>query len=930
MANSFFEITGGTAPGSAGTAMVGLDLNGDGTDDTVVATSDVTVIYGDLDGFDQAVDVSNLTAAAGFTLSGSALGDEFGYVLAKATDLQGTGTGDALLIGARLGDSTTEGTVSVVLNGETTIGFTVTGLPYAANGMSLAGLGDLNGDGFGDFAIGAPDANFGSGAVYVIYGSETPPTTLDVDNLDGSNGFVINGFDQNGFGGTSIAGGFDFDGDGANDLLIGAPGTDINFGGGTNAGATYIVYGTLTPDATPSASESIVATDYRTTVFTGLNAQDMLGTVVSAGDVNGDAFDDVIITAPEADNNSSAAYVILGGATPETSLAALTGSASGGFKITGVDIADVTMLGDVSGDGVGDIGIVASNGDVYIVYGQQGGFADSTFDLTDLTDPNNQPNNLGMVFTGLFGDAVPTSVTLTGLGDVNGDPSGAIGDIGIYATFAGGTQPAQSFTILGGTANFAALDADDGSTDSTIDFAAIDGPVDFVETAPTVVFFGDAAVTIDEDTASVSQSIGITDSAATGPVQFVRDDPIQGIYGIFVLNDAGSLWTYTVDADQVAVLNALGVGESFQDTATFVANNPAQTRREITITIDGVDDVGTVEVLLDGPATEDSGRITGTVTLNDPDTSDNPTLANATGAGSYGNIVVDENGRFTYTVTDASLQSLGDVETREETITLTGDDGLSYDFVLEITGATEGIPLNFDDNENTIYTSFGNDIINAFGGNDFINAGAGNDTVDAGNGDDTVFDVLGDDNVDGGIGNDDIRLLTGDNIVEGRDGNDFIVTGFGFDTINGGDGDDVIAADAGGVFLFGNNQITGGAGSDHMMGGAGRDTFVFNQLEAVDGDVDTIGAFDIDEVTRSNGDLDVISNGASFQFGVDQIVLLGFTTVNANNVMDFVTPQGGLSRFEAEGTVIDFINVQIAPEDSTAGLQASDFLFALA
>ena len=925
MANSFFEITGGTAPGTAGTAMVGLDLNGDGTDDTVVATSDVTVIYGDLDGFDPEVDISNLPAAAGFTLEGSALGDEFGYVLAKATDLQGAGTGDALLIGARKA-----GTVSVVLNGETAVGFTVTGLTSAADGMSLTALGDFNGDGFGDFAIGDPSANSGRGAVYVIFGSETPPATLDVDDLVGTNGFVINGFEENDLAGTSIAGGFDLNSDGINDLLIGAPGTDVGDTGGTNAGAAYIVYG---DSSTPPATEDINAGQYTKLAFTGYQF-DEFGTVVSTGDVNGDSYGDIIVLAPEADTSSSAAYVILGANDPQTDLAALSGSASGGFKITGVDIADVTMLGDVSGDGVGDIGIVASNGDVYIVYGQQGGFTGGTFDLNTMTDPSNQPNNLGMVFKGLFGDTVPTSVTLTGLGDVNGDPSGAIGDIGIYATFAGGTQPAQSFTILGGTANFAALDAadnSDGTTDSTIDFAAIDGPVDFVETAPTVVFIGDAAVTIDEDTANVSGTIGITDSATDDPVQFVRNDPIQGIYGMFVLNDAGNLWTYTVDADQVAILNALDADESVEDFAIFVANNPAQTQRKITITIDGVDDIATVEVLLDGPATEDNGRITGTVTLDDPDTSDNPTLAGTSGTGTYGNIVVDENGRFAYTVTDASLQSLGDNETREETITLTGDDGLSYDFVLEITGAAEETPLNFfGDTNDTIYTSFGNDIINAFGGNDFINAGAGNDTVDAGNGDDTVFDVLGDDSVDGGIGNDDIRLLTGDNIVEGGDGNDFIVTGFGFDTINGGAGNDVIAADAGGVFLFGNNQITGGAGSDYMMGGAGRDTFVFNQIEAADGDIDTIGAFSLDGVTRTDGDLDVIQTGASFQFGVDQIVLLGFATVNANNVMEFVTTQDGTSRFEAEGTVIDFLNIQITPEDSTAGLQASDFLFALA
>ena len=939
MANSFFEITGGTTPDTAGSAMVGLDLNNDGIDETVVGGTNITVIYGDAGGFDPTVDITDPAPAVGFTLSEATLGSEFGYVLAKATDLQGSG--DALLIGARQA-----GTVSVVLNNTDSIGFTVTGLTTSANGMSLAGLGDFNGDGIGDFAIGVPDANSQQGAVYVIFGNADMGTvdfpTISVDDLDGTNGFVIEGFDQNALAGSTIAGGFDFDGDGANDLLIGAPGTDVGSIGGTNAGAAYIVYGTLTADPLQAASEDISDTDFRTTAFTGLNEQDRLGTFVSAGDVNGSTGgpDDIVIFAPEADGNSSAAYVVLDGTVPPTNLGSLSGA--DGFKITGVDIADVTLLGDVSGDGVGDIGVVTTGGDVYVIYGSNTGFASGTFDVTDITDPNNQPNNLGIALTGLFGDLVPASVTLAPLGDVNRDPSGTIGDIGIFATFAGGTQPAQSFAVLGGTGNFAALDAADGNLNGLIDFAAISGPVPFTETTPSVTITGDAAITIDEDTAIstadpaptavVQRAIGITDTNNSN-AQFIGAS-IQGVYGVFLLNNAGDVWTYTIDTAQVDTINALGTGQSVQDTATFVADNTAGTRREVTITINGVDDIATVEVVLDGTATEDDGRITGTVTLNDPDASDIPTLSGASGTGTYGNIVVGENGSFTYVLTDASLQSLSGTDTRQETISLTGDDGLSYDFVLTITGAAEGVRLNFDENDNTIYTGFGNDIIYALGGQDFINAGAGDDIVDAGVGDDTVFDVLGDDKVDGGTGNDDIRLLTGDNTVEGGDGNDLIVTGFGFDTIDGGAGDDVIAADQGGLFLFGNNLITGGDGNDYMMGGAGRDTFVFNQGEDVDvdGDVDTIGAFNLDLVTRTADGFDVTSAGGSFQYGVDQIVLLGFTTVTAGNVMDFVSTDpinGNNSRFIAEGTNILLVNLQAAPEDSTLGLQASDFLFEL-
>ncbi len=68
--------------------------------------------------------------------------------------------------------------------------------------------------------------------------------------------------------------------------------------------------------------------------------------------------------------------------------------------------------------------------------------------------------------------------------------------------------------------------------------------------------------------------------------------------------------------------------------------------------------------------TEDDGQITGTVSLNDPDTSDSPTLAGATGTGSFGNITVGQDGSFTYVITDASLQTRPVGDDAQETITL--------------------------------------------------------------------------------------------------------------------------------------------------------------------------------------------------------------------------------------------------------------------
>jgi VCBS repeat-containing protein len=918
MANGFFETTNGGTLSTAGESIVGLDLNDDGRDDAVFAGGDVTVVYGDAGGFDASVDLAALTSTAGFTLTGPAHGDEFGYVVAKAENLLNDGK-DALLIGAR-----SSGEVSVVFAGETSVEFTVTGLPIAADGMSLAGLGDFNGDGIGDFAIGAPDANFGAGAVYVIYGNDKlAGTTLDVGTLVGTNGLVINGFNQNDLAGTSIAGGFDFDGDGANDLLIGAPGFDNDIGG-SEAGAAYIVYGTTTVPVEPPAAQSIATTtDYRTAAFVGLSDGDELGRAVGAGqDINGDTFDDIIIGAPLSDP-AGTTYVVFGSDESPPAIADINGS--NGFAISGVKVASVEMLGDVSGDGIGDLGIVSTTGDVFIVCGGAAVGTDGTVDVKMLDGVN------GVQLIGLFEDT-PSSVSIAALGDVNSDPSGAIGDIGILATYPDGT-PTASFTVLGGTANFTALDAADSDSDGKIDFAALPDDVPFVETNPTIFLFGDVTKVINEDTARVGGDIGILDTAGNDP-SFASKTGKGSVYGGFSVNATGSQWTYAVNTDQANLdfLNGLDAGDVIFDSGTFLADNGI-TEREITITINGVNDPAVLTFAVDGGLipTEDNGQFSGLITLTDPDEDANPVPLAGSITGNYGIITVAADGRFTYVLTDASLQeSLGDDDFVTDIIALTVEDGVlgstTYNIVFVIAGAAEGITVNFSDDSmlpDTIYGSFGNDVINALAGDDFINAGGGSDVVDAGVGNDTVVDPLGDDKVTGGEGDDYIWLLSGDNTVDAGIGNDKIVTGFGYDTIDAGAGNDVIAADDGAIFTFGNNRITGGDNDDYMMGGRGIDVFVFASTH--DGR-DTIGAFDPDAVTATTNGYTVLSTGASFQVGVDKIELQGFD-LNQGNVMDKVTydPNSLESVFNSGNTTITLINVEITETDFI--FVETDFIF---
>ena len=133
------------------------------------------------------------------------------------------------------------------LNG--TNGFTLTGI-YAgdSSGFSVSSAGDVNGDGYDDLIIGAPDADpngRNSGETYIVYGGASAPGTdgvLDLSRLalDG-NGFILNGIDAGDYSGISVSFAGDVNGDGYDDLIIGAYRADPN--GDSQAGETYIVYG---------------------------------------------------------------------------------------------------------------------------------------------------------------------------------------------------------------------------------------------------------------------------------------------------------------------------------------------------------------------------------------------------------------------------------------------------------------------------------------------------------------------------------------------------------------------------------------------------------------------------------------------------------------------------------------------------------------
>ncbi|MFG0251130.1 MAG: SdrD B-like domain-containing protein, partial [Phycisphaeraceae bacterium JB051] len=482
------------------------DVNGDGYDDFLMGSvkaenhgndsGKVVLIYGRPEYYTgdwSYLDALNASLPGSATFVGQTGSDLAGYSVSSAGDVNADGYADILISAPDSDIYDAYGKVYLIYGHQANLtgtielsdiesgvvdGVLITGENSGDHiGSSVSGAGDVNGDGYDDFLIGAKAENDYAGKTYLIYGqqqkyfgkhevTEVTQFPLVTDDLKGA---VFYGINENDQSGKVVSSAGDVNNDGYDDFLIGASFADPS---GLYSGQVYLIYGQQQSFDRENHLSDIINSSLAGAVFSGAAASQNAGSdISSAGDVNGDGFDDLLIGAAGAQVNgvsTGKVYLIYGHATNLTGDLLLSNVDNGnvpGAVFNGIDYQDnagaqVASAGDVNADGLDDLLISAPNrerngegwvGQVYLIYGQAAGLSGTN----NLADLEHHPDK-GAVFDG---EAIysMTGMGIATAGDVNQD---GYADILVAAPYNEVRYPdngSHVYLVYGGTTSGSTL-----------------------------------------------------------------------------------------------------------------------------------------------------------------------------------------------------------------------------------------------------------------------------------------------------------------------------------------------------------------------------------------------------------------------------------------------------------------------------------------